>query len=271
MAFEPSVAVFDACILYPFHLRNIVVQAAVDRLVEARWTDTIHEEWIRNLATNAPAIPIERLQLTRRLMGDALPTAMVTGYEGHILEVTLPDPDDRHVVAAAITAKASLILTWNMRHFPESELKKFGLQRVTPDEFLSGIFEKAPDLVIGSLANARRNLTKSQVRASDFTQFSTVKISFNLRSKSRSTFPICRPPRHRLDLTSRLSEERETTAPHQKRRERNATNAIEIKRKSSKINEFDRYPAAHNGLVAGWSPAGPTSDYRGLYYCIPEG
>jgi len=36
MAFEPSVAVFDACILYPFHLRKIIVQAAVDRLVEAR-------------------------------------------------------------------------------------------------------------------------------------------------------------------------------------------------------------------------------------------
>lgn len=50
MAFEPAVAVFDACILYPFHLRNIIVQVAVDRLVEGRWTDTIHDEWIRNLA-----------------------------------------------------------------------------------------------------------------------------------------------------------------------------------------------------------------------------
>ena len=50
MAFEPSVAVFDACVLYPFHLRNVVVQAAVDRLVEARWTDEIHEEWMRKLA-----------------------------------------------------------------------------------------------------------------------------------------------------------------------------------------------------------------------------
>jgi hypothetical protein len=62
MAFEPSVAVFDACILYPFHLRNIVVQAAVDRLVEARWTDEIHEEWIRKLAGSTPAISFERLQ-----------------------------------------------------------------------------------------------------------------------------------------------------------------------------------------------------------------
>jgi len=54
MAFEPTVAVFDACILYPFHLRNVLIQAAVDRLVEARWTD----EWIRNLAVRAPAVPI---------------------------------------------------------------------------------------------------------------------------------------------------------------------------------------------------------------------
>jgi len=168
MAFEPSVAVLDACILYPFHLRNIVVQAAVDRLVEARWTDAIHEEWIRNLAANAQAIPMERLQITRQLMNDALPTAMVTGYEEYVPAVTLPDPDDRHIVAAAIAAKASLILTWNLRHFPEIELKKFGLQRMTPDEFLSGLFEKAPDLVMGSLANARRNLSKSQVSASDF-------------------------------------------------------------------------------------------------------
>jgi hypothetical protein len=75
MALEPSIAVLDACILNPFHLRNIVVQVAVDRLVEARWTDAICEEWMRNLAANAPAIPIERLQVTRRLMNDALPTA----------------------------------------------------------------------------------------------------------------------------------------------------------------------------------------------------
>jgi hypothetical protein len=87
---------------------------------------------------------------------------MVAEYEEHIPEVTLPDPDDRHVVAAAIAAKASLILTWNLRHFPASELKKFGLQMMNPDEFLSGLFEETPDLMIGSLANARRNLSKSR-------------------------------------------------------------------------------------------------------------
>ena len=89
MAFEPPVAVFDACILYPFHLRNIVVQAAVDRVVEARWTDEIHEEWIRNLVANAPAIPMARLENARRLMNEAVPTAMVRGHEDHIATVNL--------------------------------------------------------------------------------------------------------------------------------------------------------------------------------------
>jgi PIN domain len=168
MAFEPAVAVFDACILYPFHLRNILVQAAVDRLVDARWTDEIHDEWIRNLTARAPAVPVERLQNTRRLMNDALPTAMISRYEQYVPEVNLPDPDDRHVVAAGIAAGASIILTWNLRHFPAKELKKFRLRRETPDAFLSGLYDKVPDLTISSLANARRNLTKSRVSASDF-------------------------------------------------------------------------------------------------------
>ncbi|MBV8451099.1 MAG: PIN domain-containing protein, partial [Deltaproteobacteria bacterium] len=116
MAFEPSVAIFDACILYPFHLRNVLVQAAVDRLVEARWTDEIHDEWVRNLTARAPSVPIARLQNTRQLMNDALPTAIVSGYENYIQKVNLPDPNDRHVVAAGIAARASIILTWNLRH-----------------------------------------------------------------------------------------------------------------------------------------------------------
>jgi hypothetical protein len=168
MAFEPSVAVFDACILYPFHLRNIVVQAAVDRLVEARWTDEIHAEWIRNLAANTPAVPIERLRVTRQLMNHAPPAATIRGYEGHISAVNLPDPGDRHVVAAGIAAGASVILTWNLRDFPAMELKKHGLRTETPDAFLAHLYDRAPDLMVGSLANARRNLNRTRVSAAGF-------------------------------------------------------------------------------------------------------
>ena len=165
---DPSVVIFDACVLYPFHLRNIVVQIAVDRLVDARWTDEIHDEWIRNLVADVPGIPIERLQITRKLMNDALPDATVTDYQAHLEAITLPDPDDRHVVAAAITAGASVILTWNVRDFPTGELKKHGLVRQTPDVFLTDLYRKAPDLALASLANARRNLSKTHVSAPDF-------------------------------------------------------------------------------------------------------
>lgn len=141
MAFEPPIAVFDACIFHPFHLWNIVVQAAVDRVVEGRCTDAIHDEWIRNLAADVPAIPIARLENARRLINEAVPTAMAAG--------------------------ASTIVT-NVRHFPLKELKKFGVRRESPDAFLADLYDQAPELMIDSLANARRILAKTRVPASDF-------------------------------------------------------------------------------------------------------
>lgn len=83
----------------------VVVQIAVDRLVDARWSDEIHDEWIRNLVAGVPGIPVERSQITRKLMNDALPHATFTGYQAHLEAVTLPDPDDRYVVAVAIAAR----------------------------------------------------------------------------------------------------------------------------------------------------------------------
>ncbi|HUB10581.1 MAG TPA: PIN domain-containing protein [Acetobacteraceae bacterium] len=168
MVLKLVTALCDACVLYPFHLRNILVQAAVDGLYEARWTDEIHDEWTRNLLANIPAIPPERLLLTRQLMDRALPAAKISGFHRHIPTVRLPDPDDRHVVAAAIEAKATHILTWNLRDFPTAELKKHGLVRQTPDAFLAQLYDQAPGLLVASLANARSNLSKSAVSSSDF-------------------------------------------------------------------------------------------------------
>ena len=168
MAFSPVVAVFDACILYPFHLRNVIVQAAVDRLVHARWTDEIHDEWMRNLVANAPDLSVDRLDATKQLMTIALPDATVSGYEKHIETISLPDPGDRHVVAAAIEAKATHILTWNLRHFPARALKAHGLVCRTPDAFLADLYDQVPQLLLASLANARRNLSKSGLSAEEF-------------------------------------------------------------------------------------------------------
>lgn len=135
MAFDPVVAVCDACIPYPFHLRNVIVQAAVDRLFHARWTDAIHDEWMQNLIANTPELSPDRLMAAKRLMDLALPEARIAGYEQHIPTINLPDPDDRHVAAAAIAAGASTIITWNLRDFPVGALRKHNLVRQTPDAF----------------------------------------------------------------------------------------------------------------------------------------
>lgn len=65
MAYEPPVAVYDACVLYPFHLRNLLVQCAAERLIAARWSEAIHEEWMWNLAAKNPTLPPDALTRTR--------------------------------------------------------------------------------------------------------------------------------------------------------------------------------------------------------------
>jgi predicted nucleic acid-binding protein len=168
MAYRPPAAVFDACVLYPFHTRNILVQCAVDRLVNVRWTDEIHDEWMRNLAANTPGLSMDRLRRTRDLMKAAVLTADVQEYARHVQSITLPDPNDRHVVAAANAGGASVVVTWNIRDFPEAELARHGLRRETPDQFLLGLHAAAPRAVLASAANARLNLRVSTPTAGDF-------------------------------------------------------------------------------------------------------
>jgi len=101
-------------------------------------------------------------------MEAALPDARIDGYHHHIDKVALPDLNDRHVIAAALEARASCILTWNLRDFPAAALKKLGLVRQTPDVFLAELHDQTPQHLVGSLANARRNLSKSGVTPQGF-------------------------------------------------------------------------------------------------------
>lgn len=168
MASEPPVAVYDACVLYPFHLRNVLIQCAFDGLVEARWTDDIHAEWMRNLAANSPGTPLERLEATRDLMKAVLPDADVADYRTLIPNLSLPDPHDRHVLAAAIAGKASVIVTWNLKDFPATDLQPHGVAAMSPDDFLVGLHSTYRNVLIGSIKRARQNLRRTQLSAEEF-------------------------------------------------------------------------------------------------------
>ncbi|MCA3219062.1 MAG: PIN domain-containing protein, partial [Burkholderiales bacterium] len=103
--------VYDACVLYPAPLRDLLMRLALADLYRARWTDAIHNEWIRALLARRPDLKREDLERTRELMNLHVRDSLVTGFEPLIPSVELPDADDRHVVAAAIHCGASLILT----------------------------------------------------------------------------------------------------------------------------------------------------------------
>jgi hypothetical protein len=120
---------------------------------------------MRNLA---PIVPVERLFITRRLMEAALPDARLVGHQRHVDSINLPDRDDRHVVAAGIESGASVIVTWNLKDFPDNELARFGLRSQSPDDFLVGLYDQARDAMLISLANARRNLSKTKISPAKF-------------------------------------------------------------------------------------------------------
>lgn len=108
------VVVYDACVLYPAALRDFLIRLATTRLFAARWSEQIHEEWMRNVQAKRPDLTGAQLKRTRDLMDDAVPDCLVSGHERLISSLELPDPDDRHVLAAAIVAHAQMIVSFNL-------------------------------------------------------------------------------------------------------------------------------------------------------------
>lgn len=106
--------ILDACVLYSATLRNLLMNLAMSDLLWARWTHRIHEEWMENVQRRYPSITREKLERTRALMDIHAKDSIVTGYEDLVAGSSLPDPDDRHVLAAAIRADAEAIVTFNL-------------------------------------------------------------------------------------------------------------------------------------------------------------
>ena len=150
---------YDANILYPAELRNLLMHLALTGIFGARWSAKVHEEWIRNLLANRPDLTREKLERTRQLMDKAAPHALVTGYEHLIAGLTLPDPEDRHILAAAIEAGASVIVTRNLADFPSHVLEEFDIEAQHPDEFILHLLDLAPGLVIEAAETHRKSLT----------------------------------------------------------------------------------------------------------------
>lgn len=128
---------YDACVLYPAPLRDLLIRSARTGLFHAKWTQDIHKEWVSNLLAKRPDLKREQLDRTCQLMNDHVPDSLVSGYEALIPALELPDPKDRHVLAAAIRSGTDVIVTFNLKDFPPERLYPYRIEAQHPDEFLS--------------------------------------------------------------------------------------------------------------------------------------
>lgn len=150
--------IYDACVLYPAPLRDFLMRLALTDLYRARWTDMIHDEWTRNVLRQRPDLKPEDLARTRLLMNAHVRDSLVAGFENLIPSIDLPDPDDRHVVAAALHSSANLIITFNLKDFPLETLKRYNLAAQHPDNFIFDLLDLHPARVCEAAANHRRSL-----------------------------------------------------------------------------------------------------------------
>ncbi|GGZ90748.1 PIN domain-containing protein [Streptomyces echinoruber] len=128
--------VYDACVLYPSTLRDLLIRIAAAGLVQAKWSERILNEVFENLARNRPDLRQEKLDRTRELMKRAVRDCLVVGHEPLESVFELPDPDDRHVLAAAVKARAQLIVTRNTKDFPSEATAPWDVEAVHPDDFV---------------------------------------------------------------------------------------------------------------------------------------
>jgi hypothetical protein len=167
---EPLVAVYDACVLYSDFLRSFLVYLGVHGrradVLRVKWTGRIHREWIRAVLRQNPSISRAALGRTRRLMDQHVPGCRVRGYQRWERRLTLPDPNDRHVLAAALACVADLIVTFNISDFPSSTLHPFGISAVPPDAFVARL--QGSGIVVTAAATHRASLSRPAMSPDEY-------------------------------------------------------------------------------------------------------
>ena len=156
-------AFLDASVIYPASLRDLLMRLTMARLFQARWSSRVHEEWIRAVLRDRSDLSVAQLDSVRAAMDSHAEDCLVTGYEALIGSLTLPDPDDRHVLAAAIVAGADVIVTHNLRDFPDEALDRYEIEAQHPDEFIRHLIDLTPVRVVDAVRDQQARLINPPV------------------------------------------------------------------------------------------------------------
>ncbi|MGH2588507.1 MAG: PIN domain-containing protein [Dehalococcoidia bacterium] len=163
-----AVALLDANVLVPAALRDTLLRSAEARLYEVHWSALILEEMRRTLVRDGLASPDAAARLVTT-MQRAFHEADVRGFEARIPEM-VNHPKDRHVLAAAVTGGASVIVTHNVRDFPPSALMPYGVAAQTPGAFLITLLRSYPRMMLRLLRQQARDLYQPPQQLEDVLQ-----------------------------------------------------------------------------------------------------
>jgi|SRR5579859_3065280 len=157
-------AVLDACILFQGKLTNFLLHLAEHGVFDSVWSTAIHEEWARNLL-RVMDIPPEKLAYRRKMMEAAFPAADCTPSPDLIVSVetlcrTAAQRKDAHVVATAIAAEASVIVTENRGDFPDDILTRHGLRASSADDFCAELYRRDSAIMLAGVRAHRASLQR---------------------------------------------------------------------------------------------------------------
>jgi predicted nucleic acid-binding protein len=146
-----------------------MIRLAQTRRFHARWTEEIQHEWLAALLRKRPELDEVKLQRTMTLVNRAVPDCLVTGYDHLTDRLSLPDPNDRHVLAAAIRCGAQVIVTTNLKDFPQEALAAFDIDARHPDDFILDLADLDPAIVTTAAKLQRAALKHPPLSAETFT------------------------------------------------------------------------------------------------------
>lgn len=161
--------VLDACVLFPMYLRDILLSTADEGLYLPYWSHKILNEAMSNLVSGGK-MSQEKARNLEDVIKEAFPEAMVTVPLG-LEELMTNDPKDRHVLAAAVTAQANIIVTNNLADFKAKALEPWNIKAQSPDEFLTELFDEHQDAIIElleELSKKYKNPPKTVFELVDF-------------------------------------------------------------------------------------------------------
>lgn len=156
--------VLDADALHPVHVRNTLLKFASAKLFRPLWSERILEEMAKSLIKRGVANREQLERLVYRL-GSIYPDSLVGNYEHLEAELKCPDPDDQHVLAAAVASKAGAIVTFNTKDFPTDTLERFDLEIVHPDRFLISQASLSKPVALRALASQIEGYSKPEIEA----------------------------------------------------------------------------------------------------------